>query len=173
MLGHTLSPVRQVFERIPSASAAADAESRFQHFKKRVWLRIKESGASGLCVFFLCCLPAFLLSHLLLFMPPSKVSNIRLPWRFRSVRLVLSHFFRSFPAFLHHFRKCVRRHIKESGAAGHFFLTLSLLIFRLHAMSSGLHGCRSFPYWSHKHGRKLSTVLQTTGAILSATQPKT
>lgn len=47
VLGHTLSPVRQVFERIPSASAAADAESRFQHFKKRVWLRIKESGASG------------------------------------------------------------------------------------------------------------------------------
>ena len=51
VLGHTLSPVRQVFERIPSASAAADAESRFQHFKKHVWLRIKESGASGLFFF--------------------------------------------------------------------------------------------------------------------------
>ena len=46
-MGHTLSPVRQVFERIPSVDAAADADSRFQHFKKHVWLRIKESGASG------------------------------------------------------------------------------------------------------------------------------
>ena len=54
VLGHTLNPVRQVFERIPSSSAAADAEARFQHFKKRVWLRIKESGASGLCSF-PCC----------------------------------------------------------------------------------------------------------------------
>lgn len=50
VLGHTLNPVRQLFERIPSASAAEDAETRFQHFKKRVWLRIKESGASGVCV---------------------------------------------------------------------------------------------------------------------------
>ena len=47
VLGHTLSPVRQLFERIPSGSAAADAETRFQHFKKRIWLRIKESGGSG------------------------------------------------------------------------------------------------------------------------------
>jgi len=47
VLGHTLSPVRQLFERIASPSAAADAESRFQHFKKHVWLRIKESGSSG------------------------------------------------------------------------------------------------------------------------------
>ncbi|KAL3145860.1 hypothetical protein ABBQ38_015229 [Trebouxia sp. C0009 RCD-2024] len=51
VLGHTLSPVRQLFERIPSSSAAADAENRFQHFKKRVWLRIKESGASGQLIF--------------------------------------------------------------------------------------------------------------------------
>ncbi len=48
VLGHTLSPVRQLFERIASPSAAADAESRFQHFKKHVWLRIKESGSSGI-----------------------------------------------------------------------------------------------------------------------------
>ena len=47
MLGHTLSPVRQLFERIVSPSAAADAESRFQHFKKHAWLHIKESGSSG------------------------------------------------------------------------------------------------------------------------------
>ena len=47
VLGHTLSPVRQLFERIASPNAAADAESRFQHFKKHVWLRIKESGSSG------------------------------------------------------------------------------------------------------------------------------
>lgn len=46
-MGHTLSPVRQLFERIASSTAAADAESRFQHFKKHVWLRIKESGSSG------------------------------------------------------------------------------------------------------------------------------
>ncbi|KAL3155972.1 hypothetical protein ABBQ32_012964 [Trebouxia sp. C0010 RCD-2024] len=51
VLGLTLSPVRQLFERIPSSSAAADAENRFQHFKKRVWLRIKESGASGQLIF--------------------------------------------------------------------------------------------------------------------------
>ncbi len=47
VLGHTLSPVRQLFERIASPNAAADAESRFQHFKKHVWLRIKESGSTG------------------------------------------------------------------------------------------------------------------------------
>ncbi|DBA68662.1 TPA: hypothetical protein ACH3X2_013458 [Trebouxia sp. C0005] len=51
VLGHTLSPVRQLFERIASSTAAADAESRFQHFKKHVWLRIKESGSSGQLVF--------------------------------------------------------------------------------------------------------------------------
>lgn len=47
VLGHTLSPVRQLFERIPSASAAGDAEIRFQHFTKHAWLRMKESGSSG------------------------------------------------------------------------------------------------------------------------------
>ena len=57
VLGHSLSPVRQVFERIPSASAAGDAESRFLHFKKHAWLRIKESGASGLCSS--CCPDSF------------------------------------------------------------------------------------------------------------------
>ncbi len=54
ILGHTLSPVRQLFERIASPSAAADAESRFQHFKKHVWLRIKESGSSGNTCCYLC-----------------------------------------------------------------------------------------------------------------------
>jgi len=54
VLGHTLSPVRQLFERIASPSAAADAESRFQHFKKHVWLRIKESGSSGNDCYNLC-----------------------------------------------------------------------------------------------------------------------
>ena len=47
VLGHTLTPVRQLFERIAAPSAAEDAETRFQHFKKHVWLRIKESGSSG------------------------------------------------------------------------------------------------------------------------------
>ena len=47
VLGHTLNPVRQLFERMTSPSAADDAEQRFQHFKKHVWLRIKESGAPG------------------------------------------------------------------------------------------------------------------------------
>ncbi|DBA80702.1 TPA: hypothetical protein ACH3X1_007943 [Trebouxia sp. C0004] len=51
VLGHTLSPVRQIFERIASPSATADAEARFQHFKKHVWLSIKESGSSGQLVF--------------------------------------------------------------------------------------------------------------------------
>lgn len=51
VLGHTLNPVRQLFERMTSPSAADDAEQRFQHFKKHVWLRIKESGAPGQLIF--------------------------------------------------------------------------------------------------------------------------
>ena len=47
VLGHTLNPVRQLFERLASPSAADDAEMRFQHFKKHIWLRIQESGSSG------------------------------------------------------------------------------------------------------------------------------
>ncbi len=54
VLGHTMNPVRQLFERIASPSAADDAEMRFQHFKKHVWLRIKESGSSGQCCNFCC-----------------------------------------------------------------------------------------------------------------------
>ena len=47
VLGHVINPVRQLYERIPATEAAADADTRYDHFIKRVWPRIKESGASG------------------------------------------------------------------------------------------------------------------------------
>lgn len=47
VLSHIINPVRQLYERIPVASAAADADTRFEHFTKRAWPRIKEAGSSG------------------------------------------------------------------------------------------------------------------------------
>lgn len=39
--------LRQLFERLPAASAAADADTRFEHFCAYVWPQIKESSAKG------------------------------------------------------------------------------------------------------------------------------
>ena len=39
--------VRQMFERLPGASAAADADARFEHFRSQIWPRIQEAGSSG------------------------------------------------------------------------------------------------------------------------------
>ena len=47
VLGQALPQLRQLFERLPAASAAADADARFDHFCKYVWPQIKESSAKG------------------------------------------------------------------------------------------------------------------------------
>lgn len=47
VLGQTLNPVRQLFERLPMSSTATDADARYDYFVKKVWPRIKESGSSG------------------------------------------------------------------------------------------------------------------------------
>ena len=39
--------VRQMFERLSRASAAADADARFEHFRAHVWPRIQAAGSSG------------------------------------------------------------------------------------------------------------------------------
>jgi len=48
VLGQVIPQVRQLFERLPVAAAAADADARFEHFRANVWPRIKETGAKGL-----------------------------------------------------------------------------------------------------------------------------
>ena len=47
VLGQALPQLRQLFERLPVASAAADADARFAHFTAHVWPQIKEASASG------------------------------------------------------------------------------------------------------------------------------
>ena len=47
VLGRVLAPIRQLFEQIEAATAVADADARFQHFKSQIWPRIKEAGNSG------------------------------------------------------------------------------------------------------------------------------
>ena len=47
MLGQVIPQVRQLFERLPAATAAADADVRFEHFRSNLWPRMKETGAKG------------------------------------------------------------------------------------------------------------------------------
>lgn len=47
VLGQVIPQLRQLFERLPAAAAAADADARFEHFRANVWPRIKETGAKG------------------------------------------------------------------------------------------------------------------------------
>lgn len=47
LLGQALPQLRQLFECLPAASAAADADARFEHFCAHVWPHIKESSAKG------------------------------------------------------------------------------------------------------------------------------
>ena len=47
MLGQVVPQVHQVFERLPGASPAADADARFERFRSQIWPRIREGGASG------------------------------------------------------------------------------------------------------------------------------
>lgn len=53
VLSHVIPQARQVFERLPAAVAEggapppSDADARFEHFKRVLWPRIKESGRSG------------------------------------------------------------------------------------------------------------------------------
>ena len=47
VLGQALPQLRQLFERLPAASAAADADTRFVHFCSHVWPQIKEASAKG------------------------------------------------------------------------------------------------------------------------------
>ncbi|KAL4445727.1 hypothetical protein ABPG77_008926 [Micractinium sp. CCAP 211/92] len=53
VLSRIIPQARQVFERLPAADAAAggapatDADARFEHFKRVLWPRIKESGRAG------------------------------------------------------------------------------------------------------------------------------
>ena len=47
VLGQVVPQVRQMYERLPRASAAADADARFEHFRSQIWPRIQEAGSSG------------------------------------------------------------------------------------------------------------------------------
>lgn len=47
VLGQIIPQVRQMFERLPTATAAADADARFEHFRVNLWPRMKETGAKG------------------------------------------------------------------------------------------------------------------------------
>ena len=47
VLGQVVPQVHQVFERLPGASPASDADARFERFRSQVWPRIREAGASG------------------------------------------------------------------------------------------------------------------------------
>ena len=47
LLGQALPQLWQLFERLPAASAAVDADARFEHFRAHVWPHIKESSAKG------------------------------------------------------------------------------------------------------------------------------
>ena len=49
VLGQALPQLRQLFERLPAASATADADARFEHFCSHVWPQIKEASAKGRC----------------------------------------------------------------------------------------------------------------------------
>lgn len=47
VLGGSEVQLRQMFERFVSPLPAEDAEARLQHFKARVWPRIRDSGSGG------------------------------------------------------------------------------------------------------------------------------
>lgn len=54
VLGQIIPQARQVFERLPAAAAegaaagpAADADARFEHFKRVLWPAMRESGRGG------------------------------------------------------------------------------------------------------------------------------
>lgn len=51
VLGEVVPQARQVFERLPVAAraggASTDADARFEHFKRVLWPRLRESGRSG------------------------------------------------------------------------------------------------------------------------------
>jgi U3 small nucleolar RNA-associated protein 25 len=47
VLGQVIPQVRQMFERLPAPTAAADADARFEHFRANLWPRMKETGAKG------------------------------------------------------------------------------------------------------------------------------
>ncbi|KAK9917706.1 hypothetical protein WJX75_007366 [Coccomyxa subellipsoidea] len=51
VLGQVIPQVRQMFERLPAPTAAADADARFEHFRANLWPRMKETGAKGQLVF--------------------------------------------------------------------------------------------------------------------------
>ena len=47
VLGGVIPQVRQLFERLPAGPLADAADTRFEHFKKAVWPRIREAGRGG------------------------------------------------------------------------------------------------------------------------------
>ncbi len=65
-LGQALPQLRQLFDRFPAASAAADADARFEQFRAHVWPQIKESSATGALQHLLLELGSFLSNVLLL-----------------------------------------------------------------------------------------------------------
>ena len=71
-----LPQLRQLFERLPAASATADADARFEHFCGHVWPQIKEASAKGGCKYYL-----FQAQHIvkILSMCVCPVAGIRVP----------------------------------------------------------------------------------------------
>jgi len=50
VLRQALPQLHELFERLPAASAAADADVRFDHVCKCVWLQIKESSDKAVVI---------------------------------------------------------------------------------------------------------------------------
>ena len=52
VLGKSNLQVHQAFEKFSATDAVDDIDRRFQHFKSRLWPRIRDSGSAGvhLCV---------------------------------------------------------------------------------------------------------------------------
>lgn len=47
VLARSQGQVQQMFERFEGGSPAEEADARFEHFQRRVWPRIRDSGSGG------------------------------------------------------------------------------------------------------------------------------
>lgn len=47
MLGKAGLQIHQVFEKFSAHSVVDDIDKRFEHFKSRIWPRLRDSGSAG------------------------------------------------------------------------------------------------------------------------------
>ena len=47
VLGKTGLQIHQVFEKFPVHNVVDDIDKRFEHFKSRIWPRLRDSGSAG------------------------------------------------------------------------------------------------------------------------------